>query len=68
MTFLRTVLGKFLLLPTIVAVIGEQRDDLTRADARITELEHTVLALEGRISSIQARMPNRRSVDRSLLP
>ena len=73
--FLRTKLASFLLLTNIVKLIDQlrvqQEHSVVVLSKRCKELEHTVLALEGRISSMQARMagmPERRSVDRSLLP
>ena len=69
--FLRTKLASFLLLPNIVKIINQLRVQQERMDSRLShrcrELQHTVLTLEGRISSMQARvagMPDRRSVDR----
>ena len=72
--FLRTKLANFLLLPNLVDIINrlrvQQEDSIVVLSQRCRELEHTVLALEGRISSMQARMagmPDRRSVDRTLI-
>ena len=69
--FLRTRLARFILLPRIVKVVNQLRIQQEHSTAVMTrrciELEHTVQTLEGRINSIQARLPNLRAVDRGEL-
>lgn len=73
--FLRTRLSRFLLLPRLLKILDQlrvqQEHSTTVLSTRCRELEHTVLTLEGRINSLQARvkgLPDRRAVNRADLP